>query len=216
MKKIILVSLIMIWGLLSTGCNSSTGPESTVPFPEEFPLTVGNAWIYENTYYNNGVLDESQTFLDTLYIHGMYQDSYLYSWDNEDGYSAIIKQEDNKVYKIGAKYFNEVNIYDTPVFWSFNTSTGSFVCDDLNDQGFLCQFDSLFIETARDIEFAGKKYDTFIQAEYTEAGFLKYKRYFTADGYSKWEYYNSSGEVIRVLKQIKVLKDFFPQKNDNL
>ncbi len=216
MKKIIYFCIMIIWGLSFIACNNSTGPENVVSLPNEFPLTVGKAWVYENTFYNNGILDESQTFLDTLYIHGTYQDAFLYSWDNEDGYSAIIKQENGMVYKIGAKYFSEVNIYDTPVFWSYSSRVGSFTSDDLIDNGFLCHFDSLYIEEVENIELAGKKYNAYLQSEFGEAGELKTKRFVTIDGYSKWEYYNSTGEVIKVLKQIEILNDFFPQKNDNL
>ena len=208
---------MVIWGLSAIGCNI-TGSSSTsgLHFPDKFPLTTGNAWVYESTFYTNGILDDSQTFLDTLYIHGMYQDAYLYSWDNDDGYSAIIKQENDMVFKIGAKYFDEVIIYETPVFWSLNTETGSFNHEYFENEGFLCNFDSLYIESRENIEIADRKYNAFVQYEYGDSGLLKTKRYFTIDGYSKWEYFNTSGDIIKILKQIKVLKDFYPQNNDNL
>jgi hypothetical protein len=216
MKKIFVI--IIITQILA-GCSDSTSPDEKKHYnlPNQFPLAAGNAWVYERNYYQAEI---DSMILDTLYILGMHDDYFKYTWDPQ-AYYSLVKNQDNKLLSFGQVNLNDppdTNIYDRPTVWAFFGEDTGYV-----DQEGLREFydvlaDCLHIRIEKDIEIFNSLYDAYVTSTIGQAEIKPYReQYSTVDGFLEWIYYDLElDEISDRTEMIKKMTNFYPpQKQMN-
>jgi len=215
MRKFVLIILLVSAIVVCISCSdSTTSPNSSYGLPYEFPLEEGNAWVYVNVYYENGLIDS--TCLDTLYIAGQLEDYFLYSWRPEE-YFNLVKNIDNKLVNFGSIHINESHIdttfYDSPYIWAYYGNTG-YIDASYYENYHYNPLDSLHISILNNEPYFGSKYDTYVSDKITRSdNYFSHRLGFSNKlGFACWKSYNEDNDLIRTTKIIEVLEDFYPER----
>jgi len=196
------------------------------PLPTEFPLEVGNAFVYERLYYTNNQLDS--TVLDTLYVYEMEGSYYKYSFRPWEYYN-LVKNVPNMFLSYGTIYFSaqkkDTFMYDKPDVWMLYGFEGSIDTSEYS-ANYDLDVESWEIEVENEMKFAGNIYNAYKNifnhgTDYTVSP--KREVYAIEDGFAQWNYYDADNNLVRQTKLKTVLKDTFPptkkssaQKSKNL
>lgn len=205
MKKLLSSYLLL---QLIAGCSDLTDSGQPFPLPTQFPLEVGNAWIYERHYY----IDELDSFfLDTLYILGMHDDYYKYSW-GPDYYFNLIKNNDGKLINYGMSYIGEnpdTTFYTRPYIWAYYSEDTGYIDKNIY-QDYSVYEDSIYIGIERGIRGLNYIYDAITESDIYKS-VVTTKQYNIVDGFLEWQNYDyKTGELISRTKMIKKMKNFYP------
>jgi len=157
-KQILSLTFLTILILVSFSCEEDEN-NNTNQLPTEFPLEVGNAWVYERNDYENGAVDTS--YLDTLYIAGKHQDYFLYSWNPKEYYS-LVKNSDNKLICYGSIKQNDTTFFDKASIWYFYGKTGCLDSTSFANYYYKPDMDSACISVDKNREYFGEKWNTYI------------------------------------------------------
>ena len=210
MKKIAFFYFLVSIVVICISCsNSTTGSNSSYGLPNEFPLEEGNAWIYERTYYEYGILDT--TILDTLYIAGRFEDYYLYSW-NPENYFSLVKNIDNKLVCFGS-IFSDTTFYDLPNIWAFYGETGNI--DSTYYAGYsYTNIDSEYIDILHDEEYFDKNYDTYKKEQglIESYSYNSIHQYLNKLGFVYWELFDEDNNLVGTTEMIEILDNFYPEQ----
>ncbi len=204
--------------ILIVNCSESTQPSKSNHFslPNEFPLKVGKAWVFERHYYENHT---DTMFLDTLFIYGMYNEYYKYSWD-PSSYTSLVKNENNKLLNFGSiRKYNSIPdtfLYEKPHIWAFfNTDTGFIETSDYSD--YFIFGDSTHSSIQYNKEQFGKKFDTYILKWFYEFHSEKIYQYTNVLGFVHWMNYDDSTEYLKSeTKLISILENFYPSVDTSM
>jgi hypothetical protein len=163
MKAKTIFSFILLIGVLIS-CEKEEESSDTLnlQLPTEFPLEVGNAWVYERTF-NNGT-----SFYDTLYITGTYEDYFIYSW-NPGIYGSLVKNENNKLLNCGYINQSETVIYNSPDTWLIYDTIGTIIppIDGYN----IDQTDSVKISTTM-VQYSNNNFHSYHAISYAIENFV--------------------------------------------
>ena len=182
--NIILLLIAFITILYS--CKNDDVDLPTNELPIIFPLEVGNAWKYERKYYENGILDTS--YFDTLYIAGLYQDYFLYTWNPEQYYN-LVKNVDNKLIRYGYIDLMDTIMYYEPDIWAFYGEIDCLDSTDFENYSYISNLESCCISVENNRVFFGEEWDTYVMEKkytsyapdmidrYNKLGFVSFKRY---------------------------------------
>lgn len=189
MKRIIFFIIIFLF----FGCSDFFAPEND-NLPSEFPLKIGQKWIYDRTYYSAGEVDSVQT--DTLFIVGKWDDYYLYSW-NPSEYFSLVRNYDNKLVNFGSILITNADtlFHQIPYVWAFYEEKENSVPDL---EGYNYFGDSLFISVSHNEKWFGKIYDTYkLESKGINSNYYRKIVYYNILGFVKWEYFDAENNLIR-------------------
>ena len=207
--------LIVLFLPLFFNCSESTNSNIThYDLPTEFPLQIGNAWIYERNYHT-GEPDSIQ--LDTLYIMGKFGDYYQYSWRPDEN-CTLVKNYDNMLLNCGYIGFNEESndtmIYEQPIIWFFySQDTGYVNIEDYPD--YELQYDSVHIGIEKNIVRFENIYEGYKVSNYGYSFSVQNDVfYLTVDGFiDAYSYDSETGFLDQTVKMVKKLQNFYPPES---
>lgn len=194
-KYFILLGLIFIISCITSNNEKQTAED----FPNEFPLSVGNKWIYKNVMLDNG--DTTGVYYDTLKIMDQYSDDlFIYKWDKVSS-SNIVKNEDKKLLQYGSINSNDTTIKELPRIWMFFENLGPI---DKSEYSSTYEFhqDSIEVIASRNVEFQEKLYNCYSRITLDDN--LKKTVQITASiGHLYWVHTNiSTGDTTRFVELI--------------
>lgn len=212
MRKILFVFLTFLF-LLSCSSSTDSNKDNHYDLPTQFPLTVGNAWVYERHDYETGA---DTMILDTLYISGMYNDYYKYSW-SPDEYCSLVKNFDNKLINFGHISFGvspDTAFHEKPYIWVFFGEDTGYV-DIKNLDNYSISGDCLHIAIRHDFKLFDNIYDAYVQSEIDTTVDAVYVEVFTTiEGLVQGNFYDTdTGELTGMIKMIKKFTGFYPPNN---
>ena len=155
--------------------------ETVIDLPVEFPLEIGNSWVFQHTIYepsSKGSLEIDTSFYDTAFVKGMQDGYYLYEPLFADS-ELYVKNEDSLFVHYGS---NGVFYPDPSIMLAYTTletSTSYF-------NYIIVGLDSVKIETKK-VDFNGKTYNSYIETKYTSGSGFESSR--TVTIYNKLGYY---------------------------
>lgn len=212
MRKILFAFFPFLF-LLSCSSSTNSNKDNHYDLPTQFPLTVGNAWVYERHDYETGA---DSMILDTLYISGMYNDYYKYSW-SPDEYYLLVKNFDNKLLIFGNISFGDypdTAFFDKPCIGEFFGEDTGYVNIKNFDNYYLMWY-CLHIAIIHDFKLFDNIYDAYVTSKIdTIADAVISEQFTTIEGLVQWNYYDTgTGELTGMTKMIAKYTNFYPPNN---
>lgn len=211
MRKILFVFLTFLF-LLNCSSSTNSNKDNHYDLPTQFPLTVGNAWVYESHDYETGA---DSMILDTLYIPGMYNDYYKYSW-RPDEYYSLVKNFDNKLINFGQISFGvspDTIFHEKPYIWAFFGEDTGYV-DIKNFDNYSISGDCLHIAIRHDFKLFDNIYDAYFTSRIDTIADAVIIEFTTIEGFVQWNYDNTGTSKLTVMtKMIAKYTNFYPPNN---
>ena len=177
MSKLSFVFIIIV--VLFISCNNIK-LSKIGNLPEEFPLKVGNTWIYKKYFYSN---NDTTCTVDTLCVLGKYEDYYKYS--GSFGRFELVNNQSGKFLSYGyiqladTIHGNIVNgdsipypkpiifkadtvLFERPRILAIFTADTGYVDIDTAKYTFVENSDSFHVSIKKGYEFQNNTYDAYV------------------------------------------------------
>ena len=205
-----LLLLILIIALIACSNPTDSNEQNHFDLPRQFPLQVGNAWVYKTTDYNP---DQNHIRTDTLYIYGKYGDSYKMSYHPSSGFDIVVNDQ-NKLLVLGTvskQNEPDTTIYSRPFIWTFFNMDSGFV-DKSVFKNYDCFTDSVHISIEYGMEFINNQYDVYVIKYYLKNSSRWYEHIISVDGLMRERYFMGDEIISEKIIQSK-LGNHFPAIN---